>query len=435
MQDVLDYKLQHWLRKCIADMSPEARHQLRNIYHCGEVSNNPQSNAVFVLSNGKRAALFGQHTCKNSFACPVCSARIMLRHRTKIACAIDALKPKGLRAYMVTFVIPHLRFMKCKENVDILYNSWYLAFRNKSSKRVTKSGQIRKSSPIHSWFVDSDIEYYLRVSEYTWGENGWNPHFHALFWIPEDKVETFKSYESQICEYWGKVVRREMLKYWEKNNLYWNDEIRSKLLARVFHAHDKGLGGLVKFSQHEAQTSDYVSGWGAEKEVTGNVQKKATHEGHFTPYEILSFAAEEKSFDDVMANVYKDFLLSVTRKPVHRRIEYSKGLHQIITVYQQTEKYHEFLAKKKGTPATWEVVCWFTREDWLKLCKLSIERDEPIIWMILSATAKMWGNSALERTKTRQFLKLIADDYGITAHFLPHPFEDCATKAFNYIAA
>lgn len=429
MQDVLDYKAQHWLKTFIASMTDFERRQLKNLAHCGETTEN-QDMPVFLLTQGKHSKFVGQRTCKNSFACPICSARVMGRHRTNIACAIEALKAKGFMAVMVTFALPHLQFMTCKETVDILYNTWISAFQNRNARRKCKDGSFRASNPCNQWYYQADIKYSVRASEYTWGENGWNPHFHVLFWFPRKNFDVFQSFQATIEQYWVKTAEKETAKYWAAKNLHGDDTNRAKLLDRVFWARNAGY--TVKFSDHEAQSSDYVAGWGEDREMTGNVRKQASHDGHFTPYQILDFAVQEKNFSSQWAMLYKEFMLNVTRKPVHRRVEYSKGLHAVITQYKSCTEYREILAKKNASQDKWEVVCWFTPADWLRLCRISVCDDVAIIPLLLATVNVGWS---ISHVQTCMLIERICADYGIRVNFCPHPiYSKAITDAFNHAA-
>ncbi len=403
MSDILDYKLQHWLKKYIRTLPYNERIQLKNIYHCNErtLADHP----VFLLSNGKNALYFGQATCKNTFACPCCTARIMSKYRSKIASAIDALKSEYY-PFMVTFAIPHLKFMSCKETTDILYNTWRKAFFSKSVKRG------RYVNVVNKFWLQSEVKYYVRCSEYTWGENGWNPHFHVLFFVPRKYKSSVYNFESDIEQFWMDRAEKETIAYWKKHNLHGDAETQQKLLQRVFWA--KNAGHSVKFSRHESTSADYLTGWSGDKELT-KTEYKTAHAGHFNPYEILTNAAKG---DEFFAELYHEFMINVTRKPVHRRAEFSKGLHQIITTYRNTEGFKEAILKKKQT-ANWEVVCWFSAESWQKLCELNYE--QPILAQILELAVE---------NPTAIFDVL--ENHGISVEFSKHIWTESIEAHLNH---
>lgn len=413
MSEVYDHYLQHWLRKFIKTLPYNERLQLRNLALCNKIT--MQERPVFLLSNGKSSLFFGQVTCKNSFACPCCSARIMAKTRTDIACCLDSLK-EDYYAFMVTFALPHLKFMSCKETTDILYDTWRSCFINKNKNRKNPDGSFRPTSPINSWYHDNEITYNVRVSEYTWGENGWNPHFHVLFWVPRKYSEQVYQMETEIEKYWIKTAERKTKEYWQKNNLHGDSENQAKLLQQVFWARSAGYS--VKFSKYEAKSSDYICGWGADSELTGNYQKQASHENHYTPYQILEKAANG---DEEFAQLYREFMLNVTRKPVHRRKEFSKGLLQIAIKFKNTKAFKEVIKKKDAQKTEWKVVWWFSAEQWRELCDLNY--NSPILSNILWLAAH-------HPLLLSEYLSV----YGISAPKYQHLWQESVEKVFNNVA-
>lgn len=360
--EVYDAHLQHFLQAKILTLPMQEQMILKNVRMCNKHIT-PTTDGVYLLrSSKKQTKLFGLCTCKNSFVCPTCTARIMKRHKTNIGIALDALAAEGYHALMITLALPHLKFQSCKEVQDILYKTWRYAFTNKNSKRN------RWCSPINKFWVECGIEYHIRVSEFTYGENGFNPHFHMLVWTKQP-IENLLPYEAEVEKYWMKRVK-QFTEQWEREHNCFNEE----RFNAIFKYEDAGYS--VKFSDHEAHSSEYITGWGEDSELTGNVQKKASHAGHYTPYQILTLAEHNEKFWEV----FHQFAINVCRKPVHRRVEYSKGLHQIIAAAKATQAYTEILHKKKSD-AKWEIVGWFKNDDWSELCELN--RNSPIIANIL----------------------------------------------------
>lgn len=401
---IQDFYVQHWLRKFINTLPYNERQQLKNLRLCNSKIVQP-GHPVFLLSNGEQSKFHGQATCKNTFACPCCSARIANKHAKKIADCLDMFK-KDYYAVMATFTIPHLKWMSCKEITDILYDTWILCFKNKTSKRERKVNVFRE------WWQSTEIKYFIRAMEYTWGKNGWHPHFHCIFFFPRDKVETFYSFEQQINDKWWRTAKLKTRQYWEKYNLHskynYSDLEDLLFITKKFS---------VKFSTYECTSSNYITGWTSDKEMTGNVHKSASWEGHYTPYQILTKAV---AGDTEMAQLYREFMLNVTRKPVHHRFEYSQGLNKLIQQYQQTKKLKEVITKK-NTSAKWEVLWWFEKQEWNYLNDLN--REFPILSNILWIA-----------THSKNLLKNFLAFYGISAPKIRHIWVDSVEKAFNSAA-
>lgn len=374
--EIYDAYLQHWLSNYIGTLSYSERLQLKNLRLCNKHINGAMD-GVYIMSDGKHSRLAGICSCKNSFACPTCSAIIMKKHRTNIAVAIEALAKQGYEARMFTFAIPHLKFQTCKEVTDILYESWIKMTRNKSATRKRKDGAPRWCNVFNKFFVESEVKYYIRIAEYTYGVNGWNPHFHMLFWAKKDKAAKFKDYETELERLWMSTVKKVTSLYYQQVEGYrFPTGISSveELVQKVFHAEDAPYSMTI--SDRPAKSSDYISGWGSDSELTGNYRKQASHEGHYTPYQILEMAAKSTEW----AEVYKEFMLNVTRKPVHHRAEYSKGLHQLIAVAKNRDVYREQLLQKKSE-SVWVCVGRFSPEQWSRV--VDLDKFFPIISNVL----------------------------------------------------
>jgi len=439
-QEIYDARLQHYLKKIIAELPREKQDLVKSIRLCNSRIM-PQPNvepAVFLLrsdAHGGQAKFFGQMTCKNPWACPHCSSMMMVKYKEKIASALDALRDESRKGdermfgFMITFTIPHLRFQSCREVTDILYNSYREMFRNAwNKKRTTADGKHRYFSPMNAFIVDNDITWYVRCAEYTWSQkNGWHPHFHVIFWMPRSRVKNFdvQKWQKKLNDAWATYVEREMIKYWKENNLYQSQDLESKakcLLAYMDEEKKLCKNPAIKISVDkdgkllEALSSDYLCGWGSDSELTGNYQKKASHKDHLTPYQILEKAADG---DLKMKNLYLEYLFQVTRKPVHHRVDLKAGLMKIISAWRQTEGYKSAMKKKQGEPTMWELVCWFSKSQWYRLS------DENLSSPVLSNIMYL---AAINR---KDLLESYLQVFEITLIERPHFFGNHVENIFN----
>lgn len=378
---ILDYHLQHVLFKILDRQDPETRKQLRNISRCGRRSIPTKvgtSSVVAVLrSNTGESTFFGQMHCRNPHACPVCSAKIMETYRAKIASAIDEEYDRGNYGFMATFTVPHMWFMSCRETTDILYETWkYFRLTIKSSHK--NSTWVH---PYRAFTLATKTKSWVRVCEYTYGRrNGWHPHFHCVFWTPKEHFDEVLDWEQKLCEFWIAQARRITIKYWKENNLHAEMGDLETLADRVFAKIDDWKQSL-HFSRDKegkllrATSSDYLTGWGADRETTGNKRKTASHSGHYTPYQILELA----EFDEYWAQKYIDFCLAVTQKPVHHRMNFSKdGIYKRVREWQAT---HEIISEGTVKKKLWVTATYFTSDEWYDIC--SINRRIPVIANIL----------------------------------------------------
>lgn len=408
--EIQDYRLQHWLQAKIATLPINQQMQLKNLRLCNHKTI-PQvgvESAVFLLVNNRsEGKFFGQTTCKNTWACPCCTAKMMSKYSAEIGDALEALKAQGYFGFMITFTVPHLRFETCRDVTDRLYKTWNAVFKF-SSKARSHGNQFTK---FRQYF---NIKHRIRVAEYTYGKNGWHPHFHAIFWAKREYKDEILAWQEKLNEFWCYHCRKVTEKFYDERT---SDRINVYLENKEYPA--------VKISTDrdgkilESQSSDYLAGWGADKELTGNYRKKASHANHLTPYQILELAAEgNKKYQDL----YIEFCLQVTKKPVHHRVDFSQsGLKKIISLYRQTNACESFILKKKVETAEWQVVCWFTKEQWSELCYLN--KFSPILsnllWLAVNA---------------RELIAQFLESFDIYLEHRRHRHADHIENIFNNVA-
>lgn len=354
--EIYDWTLRDYLQKVIAELPVNQRLTLKSLAYCGRnlTRRKGVQDGAVLLSNGSSSKLNGVMTCKNPFACPCCTAKVMSKYRSDIAAAIDLLRNEGYFAFMMTFTIPHTNNMTCREVTDYLYNSHkYFRLTAKTTYKTGRKGTVSKQ------FTDElDIKHSVAVCEYTWGENGWHPHFHCLYWVKRQYKDKILEWEDSLRSFWDDIVKREMKKV--RHPKFVDQLFSSSKQAKVSLQIAKNTDGTIR----EALSSDYICGWGSDSEVTGNIRKQASHEGHYTPYQILKKAANG---DKEMERLYIEFCLEVRRKPVHHRVRWSQtGLKAKIKVYKQQNAYRELIKQKKIAQerGKWEILCWFTPKQW-----------------------------------------------------------------------
>lgn len=376
--EIYDRTLHDYLHKLINERcTVQQKVQLKSLRLCGRnvIKSDAGQTGVFLLSNKKSSRFFGITMCKNTFACPCCSAHRMSIYAAQIALALDEMEKRGYVGFMVTFTIPHLRYMFCREVTDILYNtySYYRRTMKQTSKNKNKKGSISRQ-----FYLDCGIEHSVTVCEYTYGKNGWHPHFHAIYWTKKENADKILSWEERLNEFWLKQAKRHTKKYWLEHRTQCEDLI-DNTLDSLYSKCEKDAGLYISKKDGElaiSKSSDYICGWGADKEVTGNYRKKASDEEHRTPYQILEDAYNG---DESSADLYIDFCLAVTRKPVHHRVIWSRtGIKAIVTQAEQVKRAQEYL--KKNAEENWLVVAWFTCEQWHELCS---RHDAPHLSNIL----------------------------------------------------
>ena len=390
------HKLQRTYKLAIKTLPREKKEILKSQFFCGARVVHMQGAipAVYVVANDQDAQFFGTITCKNPWACPICAPKKMSEYATKIACAIDALKLWHKQsAAMLTFTIPHTRGMSCEETTQILKDTWsafiihgkkrqhvkYYANDEKKYKHGQKkvlTVSSKKQNDAFSTFCENlNCKHHVRVGEYTYGEHGWHPHFHCLFWVDSDKLQEIKNYREQLNERWLTLAKRCTLKLWNKlhpENCENNQKRVDIMYSKADTVGSKGCYISVDKNDNiiEQKSSMYICGWGADRELTGNVQHKASNAGHKTPFQILEEATETGEVE--LLNLYLEYALATKKMRNRVKFSHKSGIREIIQKWQHTQTYQENMKKKASELAKkdWRVVCCFNEQNWFKICKL-----------------------------------------------------------------
>ena len=402
-EEVYDLQLQRKYQSALGK-SPKHAALLKSQLYCGNsVIHAPGfDSGAFVLSNGQKAKFFGIASCDNSWSCPHCAVKQMSKYAAEIAVALDALKARGQLAFMLTLTIPHLRFMTCEQVTEILYNSWKVFvvrgnknqhagyYVKKDGQKVLKRSEAKSKDVFAAFCEEFNCKHRVRVGEYTWGKNGWHPHFHCLFWVDADKIEKVSAWQSKISKRWLEIVRRETLKILKRAKVDADDIARLEDYIDILYkkAKDKDKAAYISVDKQGKiivqKSSMYICGWGADRELTGNFKRKATNEGHLTPFQLLEKATDDPN--DEWMKLYLEYAWA-TRVKRHARINFSvhSGIKKIIEEWKKTHVYQEVCKKKAATnPNTGlKVVCWFKEFDWWNICLLN--RQIPIKAQILEA--------------------------------------------------
>ena len=360
------------------------------------------------------AQYHGVATCRSAWACPHCTPRVMSQKGRRIASALDALKAQNQSAFMLTLTLPHTNNMSCDLTFEILRETWRMFSKVKKAEpktyvlrtsKVGKKGEVRTynlktNNPYTQLRDECEMKHHVRVYEFTYGNRGWHPHIHALFWVPNKHWKKILDYEEKLLDRWWFCAKRVVLK--RLNKLHPEKEADNKKFVETFYADwrkqpqgHKALylskdenGNLIK-----QKSSFYLMGWnkkwGADAETAGLAYKKAK-EGHYTVHQIYeqAYKAETTEERNKWLKLYEDYALATVK---HRRVEWSNsGVTQIIDAWEKTHDTIETL-KKKGIlkEAELRVVCWFNRPQWSKICSLEFDKDGPEIKANILHLARM----------------------------------------------
>lgn len=390
--------------------------------------------AVYVLANNKDAKFFGINTCKNSWFCPTCSAKMMAKYATEIACAIDAIRTyQNQVACMITFTIPHTSGMSCEETADILFDTWK-AFNVRGNHNL--KSKWNQKDPFASFCEEFNCKHRIRVGEFTWGENGWHPHFHCLFFIDKAKLQKVVEWQDLLNNRWYQLAKRQTVKKW--NKLYPDQKDKNKIRADIMYGKmDKAgsSGCYISVDDNgkviEQKSSMYICGWGADRELTGNYQNKATNQDHMSPQQILEKA--EETGDEKWLDLYMEYARA-TKKSKRRRISFgNSGIKAMVAKWKLTNTYKEVLAKKNSDLVAngvgfWKVVCYFTESQWLQICLL--DRIIPIKDAILNAALEVDAREIIKDT-LEQYDIYLTDENSDLGVFMQRQIEFLENKVLT----
>lgn len=404
-RNISDNRLLMFLQKKIQEISPN-NPLLKKFHLCGaqRVITAP---AIFLLNNGEKAHYYGLARCHSSWGCPVCTAKKMAEYGTRIAAAIDALKIRyNMSAFMMTFTIPHAKWMSIRDSYEILQNTWraftrgsrrakyrqvYTLKKNvgEDGRAVGKAGEQKiymknYRAPFTTMINELGITHNVRVYEFTWSpKHGWHPHIHSLWWLPDKNFDKLNDdWEGRLLEDWWRIARRETVRYFNKK-FPDQDEENESIVDDIYidwRKYPKTGHRSVFFSKDKngkvrrIESSHYISGWGGDTELTHQRKEKHAADGHFTPHEILQKAYDNPN-DPQWIYLYLDYL-KITFG--HRRIMFSPktGLNKIALDWMKTNEWAEVLKKKftdKDAAKPWKVVAWFSDEQWQEITFLELQ--------------------------------------------------------------
>ena len=328
---------------------------------------------VYVIKSVDTARYMGLAHCHSPWACPICSAKVMAEKGGEIASLIDArLTWEKKSAFMITFTLPHTKGMSCQETFQVLNDTWRLFTRDGRRAKNSKG----KNLPVYGQMRNKfDIQSIVRVYEFTWGENGWHPHIHALFWTKRENFKALLPYEDLLTDRWLDCAKRCHAKLKtdiDLDKLYADYKYRPVTGHRAVYFSKTSDGNI-----REEASAHYISGWGADSELTRGGKQKQAHHGHYSPYEFLLNAQFAK--DEAEKNFWLDLYVEYAKTTRgHKRVNFTPGDQQLIAKWRQTNAYITTLKKNLTDKVTkQQAVFWFSKQQWHEI--LINERESPYL--------------------------------------------------------
>lgn len=393
---VSDYRMLRWFQKQLltnASLSNSTKIALKGQAYCGtgilasKLNHQPDHpDFALIMTDGEKSRVMNVLRCHSVWACPYCAPRVMAKKATDIACAIDALsKWHNQSAIMITFTLPHWRFASCKDTLTILSQAWRMFSRagNRAGfgKYTRKDGTIaiKGKAPFGKFRQDLNITHSIKVYEVTWSEaNGWHPHIHALYWVPNKNWDKILQYEKELSDYWWhccKFCGERYLKaahpeqYEKYFQAVYNDNKKSKH-ASLWISKDHG-------KPIKQKSSMYIAGWSADAEMCGGHKTKKGNVDdngvkHYSMHELIEEAYDMREFPSVSNKFLKLYCEYAAATRTRRRVEFSSrsGITKIISKWKMSQTYMESVKKKlaEKPQKDWRVVVWFDQYQWSIIC-------------------------------------------------------------------
>ncbi len=274
-------KLRYKLKKTAQELLPAERVNL--------CMNRPIADVVKVFQSVESLKAFfgGLIVCGSVWNCPVCSAKISEKRRLQLNDIMTCHRKDGGKLAMLTLTFSHSKYDLLRPNIQALTDS---IRRFRSGKRFARLKQ------------KYNIVGFVRSFEITHGRNGWHPHFHLLIFYKSDNDILY-----------------------EMGNLYEMWQLATKA---------NGLNTNIKAFDlsNEKVSTNYVTKWGLDFEMTKGQVKMAKHNGR-TPFQILLDVSDLG--DDQDKKLFQEYAKSMKGKC---QLQYTAGLKKMYHIHEKTDE-------------------------------------------------------------------------------------------------
>lgn len=123
----------------------------------------------------------GVCNCGQTVVCPVCAPRVAAFRAGEVSEAFRRARGMGYVPYMCTYTIPHVLGNDLGQELDLIGSVW-------RAYGKSRGGRGHK-----------DTLGYHRAIEITYGQNGWHPHFHVLYYFSPEHFSTEKMHAAWLA--------------------------------------------------------------------------------------------------------------------------------------------------------------------------------------------------------------------------------------------
>lgn len=147
-----------------------------------------RTTAVALKQGSEGWAFGGLFTCGSPWTCAICSMKIRRRRVDEARAVLSGVLADGGSAILVTFTLPHERFHRCKQSLDVLSKGFTKVLKGRAwegDDKKTRLRKVEKGKPHTIKMGMAEAFGYLGVVkalEVTHGdEHGHHPHYHVVF--------------------------------------------------------------------------------------------------------------------------------------------------------------------------------------------------------------------------------------------------------------
>lgn len=170
---------------------------------------NPYQENLSVQANAKkRVRIVGHVHCDNVWLCPLCSNKRAIAIARKLNLLLQYAIDNNLSVYFVTFTLSHSPYDKLIDTYNGLKDAMRKMKQHRSYKTMLDEHELEKTS--------------VTFTEITYGENGFHPHFHTLYFAKDGYSGHFDDTGMNA------LTRQYELSIWDKERERHTDKLQSE---------------------------------------------------------------------------------------------------------------------------------------------------------------------------------------------------------------
>ncbi|HAM43501.1 MAG TPA: hypothetical protein DCM67_00550 [Propionibacteriaceae bacterium] len=145
----------------------------------------------------------GVQHCKSVWACPMCSAQILVGRAVRLQGVVDGWHAEGKRVGFLTLTLRHTAKMSITDVWDKLMKAWAKT-QGSSWSSLVKGTKTQAGIGVH--FAGGRVAVPIcRTVEVSRGDHGWHPHLHLLIFVRDE--DAWNRVVSFLVPRWVDCVR------------------------------------------------------------------------------------------------------------------------------------------------------------------------------------------------------------------------------------